>query len=321
MKIKILFILSLLLVVQVACKRSSDILGPAACPTEGFAVIEPFEFKNNANASTTDLNLVNSYAHVTAKFNEEISYKLTINGETSGAQFVFNGKGDIVDYNWYGNSSNGKYFAKNEVLSYKLTSLCRVEPLGSGQITLISVVGYNGFGVKVANFEETPPVGGGGYGDCFSGVCAASSLVTSASSDYMESPQGENYYKFKASCTTAASGIAWYFGGRGFDGIDFASMGNDPSRVYLNFFAKGKSNSQCQMIIKELSNATLLNRKFLANVSPEQWILYSVKLSDIGVINPSAIASLDMNLGAAVTQDADAEVDLDLIIFTFDKPF
>lgn len=317
---KILVVLLGFLLVQSACKRSSDVLGPAACPSESFAVTAPLEVKDNASSSTTNLNLSTSYANITASFNEVISYRLTLVGQTSDAKFVLDGKGNAIAYAWYGNSTNGKYFKQGEVVSYKLTNLCKTEPLGMGQITITTIIGYNGFGLKLANFEDGPATSS--YGDCFAGVCAASGLKTPADPDYTTaSPQGGNYFHYEASCTNNPSGVAWYFGGMDFNGVNYTSLGTDPSRVYLNFFAKGQANSQAQFIIKETLYGSTLSRKFLANVSDNGWTLYSVKLSDIGVIDPSKITTVSFNLGAAAFQDASAVVDLDLVLFTLDKPF
>ncbi|MDB5274841.1 MAG: hypothetical protein JWO58_3208, partial [Chitinophagaceae bacterium] len=59
-----------------------------------------------------------------------------------------------------------------------------------------------------------------------------------------------------------------------------------------------------------------LKRKFLANVGSD-WKLFSVKLSDIGIINPAGITIVSMDVGAATHQDTSAELEVDLVMFTF----
>lgn len=316
---KILFVLVIVLLTY--CSRSSDVLGPDACPSDKFAITAPLSVTNNADASTTELNLSSSYAKVSFSFNEMISYKFSIKGENSGAEFIMESSGNSIDTSWYGSSTNGKYFEKGEMLHYTLTNICKSEALGVGQIHLATIIGYNGFGLKVANFEEGT-IPGAMYGDLLStGTCGASALMSSGA-DYIPSPQGGSYYMFKATCTSSTDpNGSWYFGGKDFEGIDYSKLGTDPTRIYLNFFAKGQDNSQAQMIFKESVYGTSLTRKFLADVSPEGWALYSVKLSDIGVIDPSKITALSFNLGASKYQDFSAQADLDLLIFTFDKPF
>jgi len=313
---KLAIVLMSFFLMQCACKRTTDTLGPESCPTSDFKVTTPLVFKDNSGGpnSTTQLNLMNSFAKVTATFNENISYTLTIKGLTSGAEFIMNSSGSSIDYNWYGNSTNRLYFKQNEVLVYTLSNVCKKEPLGQGEIKLTTIVGYTGFGLKVINFEDSPPVPGGPYG-----FTTPPLNMTPSSSGYIASPQGQNYRHYVGTSPTTTP--IWYFGGQGFDGINFTSLGTDPTKVYLNFFAKGTDNSQCGMMFKELSHGSLLNRKFLANVSPTQWKLYSVKLSEIGIINPAAIQNLDFNLGAATVPANRVEVDLDLVIFTLNEPF
>jgi hypothetical protein len=312
-----------LVLVQFKCSRTSDIIGPDACPKSNTPIVNPFVLKNNSNSSTTELDLVTSFAKITATFSENISYKLVIKGQPSGAEYILESAGLSIDLDWYGTSTNGTYFEKNDVLQYKLTNLCIAEPLAQGSINLTTNLSYAGFGLKVVNFEDSPAVTVAGSGAWLAGACADGKLMTPATAGYMPSPQGGNYFQYKANCPAAPLAVSWYFGEQTFTGIasQFPTLGTDPTKVYLNFFAKGKANSQAQMIITEDLGGAGLTRKFLANVSPDQWKLYSVKLSDIGVINPSKISSLALNLGAAAFQDSSCQVDLDLVIFTFDKPF
>ncbi len=325
---KIILALLTVAYVQFGCNRTSDILGPDACPSDAFAPIASLSVLDDAS-STSTLNFVTSFTEITAAFNESITYKLTISA-ASGAIYVHEGKGSSLSLNWYGSATNGKYFKKDDALTITLTNICKTEPIGTATATISTVIGYNGFGFKVKNFEEAGAVSI--YGDAGTVPYKGSNLITSDSASYVSSPQGGNYYKFKAKSVSTRSpnftngngdNITWYFGGSDFfttPPVQIASLGTDPTKVYLNFFAKGKSNSQAQFIITEIAHGNNLTRKVLANVGAE-WTLYSVRLSDIGIINPSQITAFSFNLGAAQFQDTSAEVDLDLVIFTMDKPF
>jgi hypothetical protein len=294
------------------CSRTSEIVGPAACPSANFSY-SPLVVKDNTSGKLDTLDLSNSFANVSVTFNESISYTFIITGQTSGAIFKLNGTGAAINYNWYGNSTNGKYFTQGEVLSYALTNLCKTEALGQYQIYLSTIISYAGFGVKVINFEDNPAVS-------TSPSPAAplpSQLMTPLSNGYDPSPQGGNYYHYQASVTQPT----WYFDYMTFNGISYSNLGSDPSKVYLNFFAKGKVNSLAQMIIDEMAHGTKLTRKFYASVSPDGWKLFSVRLSDIGIINPSQIKTLSVNFAAGGYQDTSCEIDLDLVLFTKDQPF
>jgi hypothetical protein len=321
----ILFALSCLLFTY-GCSRTSDIIGPAACPSDGFAVTTPLVVKDNGSSSTTTLDLSASFANVSVTFNESISYAFTVTGQTSGAVFKLENTGSSINYNWYGNSSNGKYFKQGEVLAYMLTNICKAEALGQGQITLTTIIGYSGFGIKIVNFESDLGKMVANYGDVFNTAPATNygaltGQMTPSSPGYVASPQGGNYFHYEATGTSGDNGDAWYFGGTDFGGITYTSLSPNPDDVYLNFFAKGKINTQVQMLVYEDAHGVSLKRKFLANVSPDAWKLFSVRLSDIGIINPSKITSISLNIGATAYQDQTAVADLDLIIFTTGKGF
>jgi hypothetical protein len=313
-----------------SCKRTDDIIGPSACPSDTFAVKSGLTVMDNASSSS-NLNFASSYTKIGASFNETITYRLSITAIPSGAIYVYEGKGSSLAINWYGSSTNGKYFKQGDGLTISLTNLCKSEPLGTTTATITTIVGYAGFGYKTVNFDESPAIYSYpfGYGD-IAAPYGSGRLMIPASAGYKPSPQGGNYYKFRADSVSvntfkdpSGKNITWYFGGADLfisTPVQFSSLGADPTKVYLNFFARGQANSQAQMIIDEKANGINLRRKFLANVGSE-WTLYSVKLSDIGIINPSGITSFSFNLGGALRQDSSAEVDLDLVIFTLDKPF
>ncbi len=300
-----------LCLVQCSFNRTLEPIGPAACPSEHFAVVDPFVFEDAVTSNTAQLDLIASHAVISASFNEVINYKVSVKGVTSGAEYFYFGRSNRVDLHWYGNSTNGKYFKQGETLTCKLTNICKQEPLGTGQMTLLTVVGFNaGFGLKVINFEDVPAV------VVNTSLSITATTMTPSSPGYMPSPQGGNYRHYEGT----SANLTWYFGNQEITGINYTSLGTDPTRVYLNFFAKGDPNSQCFMDIYERVQSSLLRRKFPANVS-DQWKLYSVKLSDIGIINPSEITNFMITLQSATTQDKSAAIDVDLIIFTFDKPF
>ncbi|HSZ71237.1 MAG TPA: hypothetical protein VK750_01090 [Cytophagaceae bacterium] len=306
-----------------ACKRSTDVIGPAACPSTSFAVLTPAIFKDSASARVDSVNLSTSYALIKAKFNENISYKLTITGE-SGAQYIYNGSGDSVHLHWYGNSSNNIAFSKGEGFSYALTNLCITEPFISGHMGINSIIGLSlvdkSFGLFVNN-GENDPANSSSYGPCMTAPCNASATMTPTTPGYTASPQGGNYYKYKATCTGGPA-TAYYFGGVDYaltTAANFSKLPTDPTRVYLNFYAKGQHNSIAQMIFLETVIGTDIPRTYNKAVVSDQWTLFSVKLSDLGISNPTQLKKLSFNLGTYFP-DTSAEVDLDMVIFTVDKP-
>ncbi|MBC7487548.1 MAG: hypothetical protein H7282_12425 [Cytophagaceae bacterium] len=302
--------------VQFSCSRSSDNVGPDICPSDNFTY-GALVVKNNSDNSTSALNLQASYADINITFSEIASFNVELKGLTSGAEYVYSGKAAAVNLAWYGNSTNGVAFVKDEVISYKVTNLCRQEPLGSGQIQLVTIVGFNGFGLKASNFEDGANIGqfAGGASTTFN-----VGPVASGTPGYEVSPQGANY--FSISAATDPGNPQWYFGGIGFSDMTpatFTALGTDPTRIYLNFYTKGQLNSQTQMVLLEKLHGSTLTRIYTATVSTG-WQKFSVKLSDIGIIQPSAISSLSVNLGASTHRDESAHIDLDCVIFTYDKP-
>ncbi|MDB5274843.1 MAG: hypothetical protein JWO58_3210 [Chitinophagaceae bacterium] len=306
--------------VQLSCKRNTDHTTPDLCPSDAFVVTVPFSFQGNVSG-TSNLNLSgNGYAQVGMTFNESIDYKVTISGTLSGAHYVYTGKGSTIDLKWYGNATNGICFQSGDDLMCSVTNLCYKEALGSGALQLTSLISYNaGNWVKGANFEDSPAVSpypnntDPRYNTPPDTIIFGSSLASSE-----PSPQGGQYLKIAATSTLPT----WYFGGLSFSGFTpalYASLKSDPANVYLNFFAKGTANSQAQFILTEKVYGSILKRKFLASVS-SGWKLYSVKLSDIGIINPSGIISSDIDLGSATHMDTSAEVEVDLVLFTFGAP-
>jgi len=301
-----------------ACSRSSDTIGPAICPSESFVVTQDLVFKDNAG-STTSLDFSGtSYAKITMDFSEAITYKVTISGGTSGAEYLYEGKGSSIDLNWYGNATNGKSFLIGDYLTCKVTNICKSEALGTGAkyLTLNSIISYNvGPWLKCVNYEDVTSFGSYDNSANIPGS-TLTKYVVSSGPGYVASPQGGAYLHAEAQCPSNS----YYFGGIGVvpSGFDFTSLGTNPDNVYLNVYVRGESNSQCQLIVAETVFGSPLNRKFLATASAD-WQLHSIKLRDMGIIDPSKIKSIDFNLGT-VTPAQTCSFDTDLILFTFDKP-
>lgn len=321
---KIIVIVALVLTAVYACKRSTDMIGPSACPSTNFSVITAATFVDSLTGRTDSLDLSKSYAIIKAKFSENISYKLTITGDNGGV-YEYNGSGDVVNLHWYGTSTNGKPFSNQEGFSYTLTNLCIKDAFISGRMVIKTIVGLSlvdkSFGVFVSNGENESPKYITGYGPCLTmgDACNASALMTPSSSGYSPSPQGGNYYKYKATCYESSQ---YYFGGLDYPLTTagaFSKLPTDPSRVYLNFYAKGQHNSIAQMIFLETVIDTDISRTYNKALVGDQWTLFSIKLSDLGIADPTKLKKLSFNLGTFLV-DTSAEVDLDMVIFTVDTP-
>jgi hypothetical protein len=311
---KLLCIACLVLsLVQYSCRsvKKTEAIGPDMCPSSSFSA-QNFVFKDNSSsAQPGTLNLSSSFAVVSMDFTESIAYQLTISAP-SGAKFVYNGNGKAVNVNWYGNSSNGVFFKNGDPLYCSITQLCFKEPLGAGSLVLNTIISYEGFGFKVTNFEDA-----GSTYFSFHNTNIANLAFTSAtvSSGHSVSPQGGNYLQM----TSTSPQSTYYFGGVGFSLSDFTSLGTDPSAIYLNFYAKGTANSQCQLILREMVYGNPVKREYFANVSSD-WKLYSVKLADIGVLDPSQLYATEIDLAASTLGIVSTEVDIDLILFTKGAP-
>ncbi|MDF2456974.1 MAG: hypothetical protein K0R51_2967 [Cytophagaceae bacterium] len=329
-----LLILALCLVY---CKRNTpEINGPTICPSANFLStgFSAHRISDAANTSTIDFSGTDGIA-VQASFNEEISWTLVMRGTTSGASRTFTGRSNAVNVLWYGDSQTEQFFQNGETISILLNASCKEEPIGiaSMAITANGITSFQKVGALISNFNNGI-IPGGVYGQTNNLEPApnASGMRTSASTGYVASPQGANYYNISGRARSASTGIdtvTWYFGG--FD-LDFtsntaivnsmATLNEDPSQVYLNCFISsgGVPNSQMQLTIKERYGLSTKERKVVRDVTWTGWKMVSFKMSDLGIIDPREIKIVSYGLGASSVPQHLGQLNVDLVLFTNNAP-
>lgn len=299
-----------------SCKRDLEgVVGPAICASDAFELVEEIK----TDAATVDFSKVDS-VKITAKFNEKVSWTVSITGKTSHAKKTFTGLSDNVNTAWWGEPDSLLFFQKNEECTVDLNVSCK-GIVSSSTFNIAKVSTFKNFGVMGYDLDKQPitivyP----------NGVGTAAGMKTlfktdSVAGNVNKSPQGGNFFHI----TTLGSTVPlWYFGG-------FDIMGNvntlakyaneDPHNVYMNFFinVNGYSLTQTQIIIFE--GAAKLKRYKAIDGTFAGWKYVSFPLSDMNVEDISQINAIDVNLGASPDQAKDAELNIDLIMLTKGKPF
>jgi hypothetical protein len=319
-RLKIYMIVSLVLASIISCSRKTDVVGPDICPSNNFGFTSNFVVDDPAlTTNVGEVNLLTSYAKISASFNETINWEVKVIGLTSGATTKYSGFSNTVDLKWYGEPNTSIFYQKGEKVKIEFYAACSKEPKASSELKITTDISLSKFGAVVANFDDVSDIGGPYAKDPANPPII--SLISNADANYTSSFQGGKYLNFKCDLTPTQS--EWYFGGMYFNNIKavVANLPTDPTIVYLNIQVKGAPNSQAQFIFREkIPGVTdLQKRSYLINAT-EKWKNNYIKLSDIGVINPKALENFDLNLGASTTKSNSASVDTDLIIFTVGQP-
>ncbi len=294
------------------CSRTTEDTTPKICPSSSF-VASPI----TATSSSTPIN-VNEGVTFSSTFNEIAQWKLVVKA-TSGAYKSFEGKSNNVQVIWYGDAQSEVFFAAGDAVSVDLFVSCKDEPLSSEGFNIGIATDFTKVGVLCSDFDQgiVPP---NNYNFTPRG------LVTLSMSDYHPSPNGGSYFNITGTSPTPV----WYFDGFGLDWssstppafLNTAKLHQDPSKVYLNVLVSSgaSTNSQYQLTVSEKYNGALKQRKFVKDITWTGWKVVTVKLSDIGILDPTQIKTIAFGLGAAKTQQLQGELNIDLVLLTNDHP-
>lgn len=300
-------------ITSISCKRSFDreFDGMAICPSENF-VASNFAIKSTANSSNTQVNLTSTTATILANFNESVAWTVEIKGQTSGAFKSFKGTSNQINIIWSGEPDSAPFF-KIETITAVLKINCKSEVYGNTQIDITGLPSFSSLPGYISNMDPSSPRGG--LDNTFK---VTSKFMDSSLPGYAPSPEGGSYLNMVGNSTVPE----WYFGqynnvlSTGIPGLNL-----DPSTVYYNVYLKGMPGSQAQIIFSEdvPGSSALKARKVNFDLSSD-WKMYTVKLSDIGIVNPRDIKNINTNLGCSPVQSMTGLLDMDLVIFTNDAP-
>lgn len=334
------------------CKRTvkdEELLGTEYRPApEGFTVV------TGLNASNLSPNFNPGNVYFTGSFSHEVTWTLTITGETSGATKVFTGLSNSLNASntlWDGGATSEIFFRTNEnltaVLSFLGTSITSTLSFSMQDAKPYNQV-INGVRYTVIeNFETVNPMIprynlGSPFND--QGDLPVINGFTTAFK-----VQGNRGYHFSGKDKNSNSWIA---------GVTTDSLNQDsvfrvrttaPEDFYINLYVygTGKPNSSIQIKTYEIDNwsaNTFKNVKYNQtindgwvydiNVDWTGWKLVSVRYSNFkragdpnyggngnGIKQPQNITGFALGLNSVPTFGMDVEAYVDFLVVTEGGPF
>jgi hypothetical protein len=139
------------------CKANKD---EFSGPQQGYAS-QNFVLVDDFKVSKDSVNFLKDTLKFVAKFNEKVSYSISITGATSGAVRHLEGLSDHVNTVWDG-SAELVFFKAGEICSAKLTVLGKPGIVASRSLVIQKT--YKPKGLVIANME--PASAGGSYASC-----------------------------------------------------------------------------------------------------------------------------------------------------------
>lgn len=329
--VPILFAALLIGISSCSCKRNfeKEFSGPLLCPTDNFAMTTPLAVAAASSGSSANFASATEAVLITAQFNESIGWTVRIKGNTSGAVKTYTGTSNQISLSWVGQPDKAPFFVA-EPITVDLILACKQEIYDSEGFTIstptfLQLPGFmNDFDVSKSS-PLTPGVNGNANSASLKRVQPGNPLNIGVS------PQGGSYFNIHSGNEPTP---VWYYGGFEINPPAAAiatmtplpGLNSDPSTVYLNFYANsnGVSNSQIQVaVIEHYKTPDAENnksRKANVNLDWNGWKMVSIKLSDIGILDPRKIAGIQFGLGAYLHRDQVAEANLDMVIITNDAP-
>ncbi len=294
------FLLGLILFSSISCQRSNSMEEPSICASDDFQVLNPLRaLSSNSSSSPGIVDLSADALLISARFSEATEWKVVLKGLESGAWKVYEGKSNMVDLSFTGEVSGTVLFTE-EIIEVSLFRACIDEPLTILRVENTGAPSLANAGSMVSVFNDASDLGGS------SGDYALSMDAPS--------PQGGSYLQYSG-VTLPQPG--WFMGY--FELALPTALPQSPDDVYLNFFLKGAENSQAQFVLVEKFGNLSKSRLYRANAGPN-WVLHSIRLSEIGIVDPRNIQSLTVNMGPYLSKALSCRIDLDMVLFTVGKP-
>ena len=291
-----------------SCKHDNikDQLGPDYCSN----VVDPF----TRNVSRHDtLNFTKSgFDTLKAKISGNLAWNITLRGRKSGAVKRYKGvTADVLQY-WKGDSDTMAFFQKDEYVDYAFSHNC--QPVQYKSVLLASNPDYSKFGYLINDFD--------GNRDQLVTTKLSCNILNTTDSIFVgtstEFPamQGQGFGRM------AGTPIAWYFGEYNFSSLVSkvsSRLGtSNPAEVYINFFVNSNGCSTNLPLLRFVETGK--QRDFKFPVSPQKgWTFVSKKLSEMGVVDVSKMASMIISVGPSESGKP-VDLSVDFVIFTKDKP-
>jgi hypothetical protein len=265
---------------------------------------------------------------LTAKISGNLEWHLKIKGRTSHAVKYFDSVSANVLQYWKGETDTSLFFQAGEYCDMEFSNNCN--PTQVATALLKSNPNYSNLGLFIDDCET--PIAKGGFSRDQGPTTNPVSWVfkgrdASNSVSKITAIEGTRFLRF---ATSGKSG--WYVGAItykasvGTIGTKISTFGgNDPSNIYLNFYYynNGCKTNAVQLMLDELTppSAQPSVRQIKLPVgSLTGWNFYSIKLSDLLVLNPANLTSLVFNCGPSEF-DAPVDFSVDFVMITKGKPW
>lgn len=298
-----------------ACKNDEhEPEGQPICASDQFQITEGLKV-NNSNLPDQHIDFTSTPYKVklTAAFNEDVDWILTITGNTSGAIKTFTARSSRIDIDWYGNADADIFFEAAETVSITLTPSC--ESATSTSLIIDNKAIFDHFGYLLMDLDYLFPE----Y-TYVSNVTGIDGYVKNVDTVVaMPSPHGGR-------CQTISAPryhSGWYIGGCGNFVYDMSAFAGNISSdsIYLNFYLKGNSNTVAMVLLKETVAGVDYNFTKSIPITWTGWKFISLKFSnDLKIGVPSNVKNIDIQAGSSL-YNYETEMYLDFVILTKGKPF
>ncbi len=289
-------------------KNFTEHVGPSICASDNFQYliqpsidsVSPDGVFHPINVKYLNKGSVTFYA----KFNEDVPWTILITGANSKSFKKITGYGSIVNVNWAGNPDTSVFFVA-ELCKVSFQVACKDAIIQ--YFTIGKVNGFSNFNYLVYDGD------GNGVTNLSTGYYGT--YATQVTTPGLNSPQGGNCF-----CTHGLSATPqWFFGGYDMAVTPGNSISSDPTQVYFNCFVNVQGSIFTIPSLTLAEGSAKRGKNLL--VYGNGWHYISIKLSDLGVINPRNITLVTFGLGGFPNQYTHGDMCIDFVTFTNDAPF
>lgn len=225
-----------------SCKRTDDIVGP-----EFNVATENFEFISGISTNTSSVDFSNSETVTfTAEFNEQITWTITITGQTSGAVRTISGTSNSIDASsgvWNGNHDDLYFFRTGETVDVVLSVLGSTETTS----TTMTVTDVKDFAVSGLVYTIN---GENKFDGTVDGWTVFSSTKVKTASDILAVQGSGSLFMSGAGEPDFITGANKNFTGT--TGLP-SYLPSDPDSVWINIYVygQGDANTKVEFACKE----------------------------------------------------------------------
>lgn len=302
-----------------ACKRDLELFsGPeVAVASGGFGVIDSLIISDDNPDFSKDT------ASFYARFNERVTWEISIVGASSSAAKTLSGTGDSISVNWKGRSDLVYFFREKEPVT-AILSILGLGPVDTLNLEIKKSKVYDGY---LINDFEGNGLASGSWWQIFK-----PNELIEFSDRYSNvlPPQGENSVLLKG-IDVGPDGFLGQTGHSGLIDVNALGFPEATDSVYFNCYVSGSRGSRLEIRFLQTINDSPVGDEYsyFVNIAWDGWKLISVPYSDFNktagdgtspIQKSNAITRTKFVLRTNTNGDP-AEVLIDYPIFTIAKPF